>query len=208
MRHCYLYYNNTIDINKITNPHLHKQHISSQPQQQAWPQQRSKHIALRYLFVQDIQASGLVNIQRVTSHNNLADIYAKCVTSPVLERHLRHNGIIELHIEEGEGDQTTSASLNSADQFLNAPSDEDFEYTKEQQQMKDNNDYVKEPRLRVQQKVCKQMKQHYLNKQKKKDNMKLYIENKRREAAQRADIEHKHSQLLLQHRDLSHQAQQ
>ena len=31
---------------------------------------RSKHIALRYLFAQDIQATGLVNIQRVTSHNN------------------------------------------------------------------------------------------------------------------------------------------
>ena len=33
---------------------------------------RSKHIALRYLLVQDIQATGLVNIQRVTSHNNPA----------------------------------------------------------------------------------------------------------------------------------------
>ena len=65
---------------------------------------RSKHIALRYLFAQDIQATGLVTIQRVTSHNNPADIYTKCVTSPVLERHLRHNGIIELHIEGG-GDQ-------------------------------------------------------------------------------------------------------
>ena len=53
-------------------------------------------------FMQDIQTTGLVNIQKATSHNNPADICTKCVTSPVLERHLRHNGIIEVHIEEGE----------------------------------------------------------------------------------------------------------
>ena len=57
----YLDNNKTIDINNITNPHLHRQHICTQPQQQAWAQQeRSKHIALRYLFAQDIQATGLV----------------------------------------------------------------------------------------------------------------------------------------------------
>ena len=37
------------------------------------------------------------------------------------------------------------------------------------------------------------MKQLYNNKQKKKDNKKLYIESKRREAAHRADLEHKQS---------------
>ena len=89
----------------------------------------SKHIALRYLFVQDIQATGLVNIQRVTSHNNPADIYTKCVTSPVLERHLRHNGIIELHIEEGEINYFHILEL--AEQYFNVTSDEDVEYTKE-----------------------------------------------------------------------------
>ena len=39
---------------------------------------RSKHISLRYLFVHDIQTTGPVNIQRVTSHNNLSDIYTNC----------------------------------------------------------------------------------------------------------------------------------
>ena len=42
------------DINKITDPHLHRQYICT------------KHITLHDLFVQDIQATGLVNIQRVT----------------------------------------------------------------------------------------------------------------------------------------------
>ena len=121
---------------------------------------RSKHIALRYLFAQDIQATGLVNIQRVTSHNNPADIYTKCVTSPVLERHLRHNGLVELHIEEGEINYFHILEL--AEQYFNVTSDEDVEYTREQQQrMKNNDQYTKEQRLRVQQKIRKQMRQLY-----------------------------------------------
>ena len=39
--------------------------------------------------------------------------------------------------------------------------------------MKDNNEYTKEQQFRLQQKMRKQMKQHYLNKQKKKDNKKF-----------------------------------
>ena len=120
---------------------------------------RSKHIALRYLFFQDIQATGLVNIQRVTSRNNPADIYIKCGTFPVLERHLRHNGIIEWHIEEGEINYFHI--LEFAD--FNVTSDGDLEYTEEQRRkMKDNKEYTREQRLR------EQMKQLYLNKQKKK----------------------------------------
>ena len=164
---------------------------------------RSKHIALRYLFVQDIQATGLVNIQRVTSRNNRADIYTKCVTSPVLERHLRHNSIIELHIEQGEINYFHILELT--EQYFNVTSDEDVEHTKEQQKMKNNSEYTKPQRLRAQQKINKQMKQ--LFKQKKNNNKKSYIENKLREAAHQADLEHKQSQLLLQHRDLAHQEQ-
>ena len=55
----------------------------------------------------------------------------------------------------------------------------------------------------------KQIKQLFNNKQKKKkDNKKQYLEKRQRETAQRADIEHKQSHLLLQHQDLSHRAQQ
>ena len=110
---------------------------------------QSKHIALRYLFAQDIQATGLVNIQRVTLHNNLADIYTKCVTSPVLERQLRRNGIIEQHIKEGEISYFHILELaEQYGQYLNVTSDEDVEHTKELQQRKKNNgEYTREQRL-------------------------------------------------------------
>ena len=90
---------------------------------------RSKHIALRYLFVQDIQATGLVNIQRVTSHNNPSDIYTKCVSAQVLEHHLRYNGIIELRIAEGE--ISYFSILQLAAQHINDSVD-DFVHTREQ----------------------------------------------------------------------------
>ena len=146
-----------------------------------------------------------MNIQRVTSRNNPADLYTKRVTSPVLEQHLRHNGIVELHIEEGEINYFHILEL--AEQYFNVTSDEEVEYTKEQQQsMKNNSEYTREQRLRVQQQINKQMKQLFNNKQK-KNNKKLYIENKCCEAAHQAELEHKQSQLLLQHRDLAHQEQ-
>ena len=40
VQHCHLNNNKTTDINKITDSHLHRQYISTQPQQQAWPQQK------------------------------------------------------------------------------------------------------------------------------------------------------------------------
>ena len=71
----------------------------------------SKHIALRYLFVQDIQATGLVNIQRVTSHNNPADIYTKCVTSAIWSDIFVTTA--SLNCTSKRGRSTTSTSLNS-----------------------------------------------------------------------------------------------
>ena len=92
----------------------------------------SKHIDLRYLFVHDIQATGLINRQRVTSHNNPSDIYSKCVTSQVLEQHLRHNGITELHIKEMETNCFNYLSiLQLAAQRIN-DSDDDLMHTREQ----------------------------------------------------------------------------
>ena len=159
--------------------------------------------------MQDIQATGLVNIQQVTSHNNPADIYTKCVTSPVLERHLRHNGIIELHIEEGKINYFHVLELaEQSEQYFSVTSDEDVEYTKVQQQRLKNGEYTRERRLRVQQKINKQMKQLFNNKQRKKNNKKLYLENKRCEAVHQADLAHKQSQLLLQHQDRAHHAHQ
>ena len=75
------------------------------------------------------------------SHNSPADIYTKCVTSPVLERHLRHNGIIELHIEEGEINYFHILEL--AEQYFSVTSDEEVKYTEEQQRrMKNSSEYT------------------------------------------------------------------
>ena len=79
--------------------------------------------------MQEIQATGLINIQKATSHNNPSDIYTKCVTSQVLEQHLRHNSIIELHIEEGETNYFHILEL--AAQHIN-DSEDDVEHTTEQ----------------------------------------------------------------------------
>ena len=117
----------------------------------------SKHIALRYLFAQDIQATGLVNIQRATPHNSPADIYTKCVTSPVLERHLQHNRIIELHIEEGkinyfhilelaaqyindadEESATPKSNCNGRKTTMSTPGNNDFEYYKSSENNSNN----------------------------------------------------------------------
>ena len=73
--------------------------------------------------------------------------------------------------------------------------------------MQDNIDYTKEQRLRAQQKFRRQIKQLFNNKQKKKENKRQYLNKKRPEAAQQVDIEHKQSQLLLQHQDRSHRVQ-
>ena len=75
--------------------------------------------------------------------------------------------------------------LELAVQYV-SDSHEDIEHTAEQ-------------RHPVQQKFRRQIKQLFNNKQRKKENKKQYLERKRREAAQQADIEHKRSQLLLQH---------
>ena len=46
---------------------------------------RSRHIALRYLWIQDLRQAGAVDIKRVTTHENPADIYTKLLPAPVLQ---------------------------------------------------------------------------------------------------------------------------
>ena len=175
-----LCYNNKIlDFVYIAHQHLHRQHISVEPHQQAWTQQVLKAHALRYYSMQDIQATGLANVQRVTSHNNPLDVYAKRVSSQVLERRLCHNGIIELHIKERD--------VNNILQFA-------AQHIKCSENSEDQ-------RQHVQQKFRRQLRQFF----KKKKNQ--HIGGDRQEAAQCADIEHKQSQSLLQHQALAHRAQ-
>ena len=63
---------------------------------------RSRHIALRYLWIQDLRQAGEVDIKRVTTHENPADIYTKLLPAPVLQKHLPQNGLLELLDGEGE----------------------------------------------------------------------------------------------------------
>ena len=63
---------------------------------------RSRHIALRYLWIQDLRQARKVDIKRVTTHENPADIYTKLLPAPVLQKHLPQNGLLELLDGEGE----------------------------------------------------------------------------------------------------------
>ena len=63
---------------------------------------RSRHIALRYLWIQDLRQAGEVDIKRVATHENPADIYTKLLPAPVLRKHLPQNGLLELLDGEGE----------------------------------------------------------------------------------------------------------
>ena len=63
---------------------------------------RSRHIALRYLWIQDLRQAGEVDIKRVTTHENPADIYTKLLPAPILQKHLPQNGLLALLDGEGE----------------------------------------------------------------------------------------------------------
>ena len=63
---------------------------------------RSRHIALRYLWCQDLRQAGAVDIKRVTTHENPADIYTKLLPAPTLQKHLPQNGLLALLDGEGE----------------------------------------------------------------------------------------------------------
>ena len=58
---------------------------------------KTKHIELRYLYMQELVVSGLVIIKKVLGTNNPADILTKYVSKDVLHRHLNAVGIITLN---------------------------------------------------------------------------------------------------------------
>ena len=62
---------------------------------------RSRHIALCYLWIQDLRQAGEVDIKRVTTHENPADIYNKLLPAPTLQKHLPQNGLLALLDREG-----------------------------------------------------------------------------------------------------------
>ena len=61
---------------------------------------RSRHISLRYLWIQDLRQAGEVEM-RVTTHENPADIYTKLLPAATLQKHLPQNGVLAL--PDGEG---------------------------------------------------------------------------------------------------------
>ena len=72
---------------------------------------RSRHIALRCLWIQDLRQAGEVDIKRVTTHENSADIYTKLLPAPTLQKHLPQNGLLALL--DGEGEEACMYYLES-----------------------------------------------------------------------------------------------
>ena len=147
-------------------------------------------ISLCATFVQDIQATGLVNIRGVTLHNNLP-------TSTPSVSHLQCcNGIfvttesLSCTSKRGRSSTSTSSSSLRSTSMIR-------KMTSETPKSNDNMSNAK----------FKQQFRQLFNK--KKEKQEQYIENRRRGAAQQQpDIEHEQSQVLLQQQALSHQAPQ
>ena len=69
---------------------------------------RSRHIALRYLWTQNLRQAGEVGIKRVTTHENPADICTKLLPAPTLQKHLPQNGLLALL--DGEGGKKSACT--------------------------------------------------------------------------------------------------
>ena len=49
---------------------------------------KTKHVQLRFLFVQELVLSGQIRLKKVLGTNNPSDIFTKYVTADTLQRHL------------------------------------------------------------------------------------------------------------------------
>ena len=54
---------------------------------------KTKHVQLRFLFIQELVASGVVSIKKVSGTSNPSDVMTKYITKDVLHRHLMALGI-------------------------------------------------------------------------------------------------------------------
>ena len=54
---------------------------------------KTKHVQLRFLFIQELVASGVVSIKKVAGTSNPSDVMTKYITKDVLQRHLMSLGI-------------------------------------------------------------------------------------------------------------------
>ena len=63
---------------------------------------RSKHIELKFLWLQDHHKNGVIKVKRVSSLENPADIFTKNVSASTLAKHLSFCGLQELRVGEGD----------------------------------------------------------------------------------------------------------
>ena len=63
---------------------------------------RSKHIELKFLWLQDHHKNGVIKVKRVSSLENPADIFTKNVSASTLAKHLSSCGLQELRVGEGD----------------------------------------------------------------------------------------------------------
>ena len=63
---------------------------------------RSKHIELKFLWLQDHHKNGVIKVKRVSSLENPSDIFTKNVSASTLAKHLPSCGLQELRVGEGE----------------------------------------------------------------------------------------------------------
>ena len=54
---------------------------------------KTKDVQLRFLFIQELVASGVVSIKKVAGTSNPSDVMTKYITKDVLQRHLMSLGI-------------------------------------------------------------------------------------------------------------------
>ena len=59
------------------------------------PGKQTKHIALRYLFVQDLVRSGILSVAKINTLLNFSDCLTKYITGETLRRHVSQLGLNE-----------------------------------------------------------------------------------------------------------------
>ena len=85
-----------VTINLFTDSQAAKSLLS-----RSGPGKRSKHIQLKYLFIQDLIQDGQVAIHKVPTDQNVADLMTKYLSSEVTARHSQalgvHSSAQEIH---------------------------------------------------------------------------------------------------------------
>ena len=73
----------------------------------------TKHIALRFLYVQDLVQAGVLSIKKVATADNPADVMTKYVSTQVLGHHLASLGLCSSSFDRGVEETTAVYSFES-----------------------------------------------------------------------------------------------